>query len=117
MLTSKEEILTQAYKTFNARDIDAVLLLMQPGVHWPNGWEGGYVEGHEGVRDYWTRQWLELNPRVEPVAFTEKEDGRMEVLVKQIVKDHRGNLLFDGFVKHVYTFENGLIKDMEIVKE
>jgi len=116
MATLNENILAQAYTAFNARNIDEVLVLMQPDVHWPNGWEGGYVEGHSAVRDYWTRQWRELNPYVEPVAFTQKEDGRIETEVKQVVKDHNGNLLFDGFVKHVYTIENGLIKSMEIVE-
>jgi hypothetical protein len=34
---------------------------MDADVHWPNGWEGGYVEGHDEVRDYLTRQWKELH--------------------------------------------------------
>ena len=38
-------LITRAYEAFNARDIDALLSLMHPDVHWPNGWEGGYVEG------------------------------------------------------------------------
>lgn len=110
------ENLIEVYDAFNARRIDEVLALMNADVHWPNGWEGGYVEGHEAVRDYWTRQWAELNPRVIPVGFTELEDGRIETTVQQTVKDIQGNLLFDGPVKHIYTITNGLISTMEIVK-
>ena len=65
-------------------------------LHWPNGWEGGYVNGHDEVRNYWTRQWKELNPKVEPVKFSEKPGGQLEVEVHQLVKDLQGNILFDG---------------------
>ena len=32
----------------------------------------------------------------------------------QLVEDLQGNLMFDGIVKHVYTFQDGLIKTMDI---
>jgi hypothetical protein len=64
---------------------------MHADVLWPNGWEGGYVQGHKEVRDYWTRQWKELNPKVEPVSFKERQDGEIEVQV-QTVKDMNGNI-------------------------
>ncbi len=112
-----KEIIEQAYKAFNARDIDAVLSLMEPTVQWPNGWEGGYVHGHQEVRDYWIRQWKEIDPTVKPLSIKERTDGRIEVHVQQTVKDLQGNVLFDGLVKHVYTFDsNDKIKHMEIVE-
>lgn len=75
MNDSYKDHINQAYAAFNTRNMDAVLMFMHPYIHWPNGWEGGYVIGHNGIKDYWTRQWKELNPRVVPVAFMEK---RME---------------------------------------
>lgn len=110
------ELLQRAYKAFNARDIDGALSGMTEDVHWPNGWEGGYVQGHDEVREYWTRQWKELNPIVTPVSFNEKPNEQIEVDVHQVVKDLGGVILFDGIVKHVYTFRNGLVKSMEIEK-
>ena len=104
------------YKRFNARDIDSIMVHLDKNVHWPNGWEGGYVHGHEEVRNYWTRQWKELDPSVEPVSFEERQDGRIEVEVHQIVKDLQGNVLFDGIVKHLYTIKDGLIRNMDIEK-
>ncbi len=47
------------YNAFNKRDIPGALKSMAPDVRWPNGWEGGYVNGHDEVRTYWTRQWAE----------------------------------------------------------
>ena len=102
------------FDAFNKRDIAQVLTTMHPDVHWPNGWEGGYVNGHDEVKNYWTRQWKELNPLVEPTAFNERQDGRLEVKVHQIVKDLQGNLLFDGTVKHIYTLQDGLLRRMDI---
>jgi hypothetical protein len=112
-----QDLIRKAYSAFNARDIDAVLSVLHPEVHWSNGWEGGYVNGHDEVRNYWTRQWKELDPTVEPTGFTERENGQIEVTVHQTVKDLQGNVLFDGTVKHIYTLMNGLIKSMDIEKE
>jgi ketosteroid isomerase-like protein len=108
------ELLQQIYLGFNARDIDAVLTAMHPDVVWPNGMEGGSVFGHDGIRDYWTRQWSMINPRVEPKHFTITGDGRIAVEVHQVVCDLSGNLLKDAMVQHIYTFEDSLIKSMEI---
>ena len=111
------DLIKKAYSAFNERDIDRALSAMQPNVQWSNGWEGGYINGHVAIKDYWTRQWKEINPNVEPVGFKERENGSLEVEVHQKVKDLRGNLTFDGTVKHIYTFEDGLIKSMEIEPE
>jgi len=107
------ELLQEAYRHFNVRDIDGVLRLMQEDVEWPNGMEGGWVHGREAVREYWTRQWLAVDPHVKPVGFRE-EDGRTVVLVEQVVRDLEGEVLLDQVVEHVYAIEDGLIRRMEI---
>jgi hypothetical protein len=109
-------IIEKAYKLFNARDIDGVLHLMHSNVQWPNGWKGGILIGHDAIRDYWTAQWKELDPHVSPVSFASTEKGALEVTVKQIVKSPNGDLLFDGLLKHVYTFLDGKIIKMEIIE-
>lgn len=114
MTTQLEELIRKAYFAFNARDIDGALSTMHPMVRWPNGWEGGYVNGHDEIRNYWTRQWKEVVPKVEPIEFTQRQDGSIEVEVHQTIKDLQGNLLFDGTVKHIYTLADGLITGMEI---
>ncbi len=65
-MQAEKEILNAIYQAFNARDIDTILASLHPEVDWPNGWEGGRVYGHGGVREYWTRQWAEIDPHVEP---------------------------------------------------
>lgn len=109
-----QDLIKKAYAAFNARDIDKALSTMQPNVQWSKAWEGGYISGHSEIREYWTRQWTEINPSVEPTGFSERENGSLEVEVRQKVKDLQGNSVFDGTVKHVYTFEDGLINTMDI---
>lgn len=87
---------------------------MQRDVQWSKAWEGGYISGHDEIKAYWERQWKEINPKVEHVGFTVRSDNKLEVLVDQIVKDLDGNTIFEGQVTHIYTFENGLIKTMDI---
>jgi hypothetical protein len=74
--------LARLYEAFNARDIDAALGVMHPDVKWPNGWEGGYVVGHEGVRNYWIRQWAEIDSAASPRKFETLRDGRIRVLAQ-----------------------------------
>ncbi len=116
MTNQFKDLIKNAYSAFNARDIDKALSTMQPNVQWSKAWEGGYISGHDEIKEYWTRQWNEINPNVEPIGFDERQNGSLEVEVHQKVKDLQGNLMFDGMVKHIYTFEDGLIKTMDIEK-
>lgn len=113
-MSPREEMIKNAYSCYNARDIDSLLSMMHPNVRWPNGWEGGYLYGHTAVRDYWTRQWKELDPNVQPIGCTEREDGTLEVAVSQVIRDRNGNLVSKSTVRHIYAFEDELIKNMEI---
>lgn len=108
------ELLRAAYAAFNARDLDATLALMTPGVHWPKAFKGGFARGTEEVRAYWTEQWSEINPHVEPVAFHVEKTGQILVEVHQVVRDLTGALLADERVGHRFTIEHGLIQAMEV---
>lgn len=111
---SDQEVLRYAYAAFNARNIDAALATMHPDVDWANGMEGGRVHGHQGVREYWTRQWTLIDPHVEPLSFTTQPDGRIVVEVRAVVRDRAGAPLADHLVWHVYRMEDGLVREMEI---
>lgn len=105
----------ELYAAFNERRADDVLMPMADDVHWPNGWEGGYVDGKPAVRAYWHRQWQEIDPRVTPTRVTTRPDGRAEVRVHQVVRSRAGDLLVDGEIVHVYAFDaDGRITRMDI---
>ncbi|MEO8412910.1 MAG: nuclear transport factor 2 family protein [Ginsengibacter sp.] len=88
-----EGIINRTYDAFNARDIDTVLSVMHQHVPWPNGWEGGYRQGHREVRNYWTRQWKELNPIVKPVPLAENENVQIIVQVEPGNKRYAGKCI------------------------
>ena len=108
------ETLRAAYAAFNARDIDAALVLMTPDVAWPRAFKGGFVRGPEEIRAYWTEQWSEINPHVEPIAFYPEDAEQILVEVHQVVRDLAGAVLADEHVGHHFTIEQGLIQAMEI---
>jgi hypothetical protein len=108
------ELLRAAYAAFNARDIDSALAVMTPDVAWPRAFKGGFVRGHGEVRAYWTEQWSEIDPHVEPTSFYPEGAGRILVDVHQVVRDRAGAVLADGHVGHRFTIESGLIRAMEV---
>jgi ketosteroid isomerase-like protein len=102
------------YEAFNRRDIDGVLAMMSEQVDWPNAWKGGRLVGREAVRDYWTAQWTDIDPRVEPISVSERADGSVAVSVKQVVRSSDGELLGEGELVHVYRIRAGLIDRMDV---
>ena len=102
------------YDAFNRRNADVVLAMMSEEVDWPNAWKGGRLIGREAVREYWTAQWAEIDPHVEPLSVTERIDGSLAVIVRQVVHTPDGELLSDGDVVHVYQLRDGLICSMDV---
>jgi hypothetical protein len=113
-ISRERDLLTFVYKAFNRRDIDSILDVMHSEVEWPNGMEGGWVHGRDGVCAYWTRQWGMVDPHVDPLKFPTEEDGRIVVDVHQVVRDLSGAVLLDRTVQHAYLIRDDLIVRMEI---
>jgi putative acetyltransferase len=114
-MMAARRLLEGTYEAFNARDVDRALSTMHPDVDWPNGMDGGRVQGHDAVREYWTRQWRSVDPHVTPVRFV-AEDGRIVVDVRQVIRDQGGKLVREETVQHVYRLEDGRVRSMEIRK-
>jgi N-acetylglutamate synthase-like GNAT family acetyltransferase len=90
---------------------------MTEDVSWPKASEGGKVIGKEGLRAYWTRQWGEFDPDVEPLAVTEGDGGKLRVRVHQLVKTLQGDVLSDSEVLDVFTVKAGHIAAMDLGDE
>jgi ketosteroid isomerase-like protein len=110
----QQDEIRRVYDAFNRRDIDAALEVLAEDVVWANGWEGGYVIGRSAVREYWSRQFDVIQPRVEPEAVTVTDDGRVAVEVHQVVRSVNGDLLADQRVTHLYRFDGGKIARFDI---
>ena len=108
-----KEFFEDIYDNFNDRNIEKVLAKLSGNVKWANGMEGGFVHGRDAVREYWTRQFAMINPRVMPQKI-ETDDDKTVVTIHQLVKDLDGNVLEDMTVEHIFCLENGLVKSFEI---
>jgi hypothetical protein len=113
-MSANHKLLQTLYEAFNARDIELALSGMHHDVDWANGMEGGSVHGRSGVRDYWTRQWQLIDPRVDPQHF-EGDAAEVVVEVHQVVRDLGGKIKSDRIVRHFFLFEEGLIKVFKIL--
>ena len=98
----------ELYKNFNNRKIDLVISQMTTDVKWANGMDGGYVYGHEGVREYWTRQFKLVKSQVTPLSIN-VDSKSAKIKVHQVVHDLVGNLLADEMVDHHFYMKNGKI--------
>jgi hypothetical protein len=115
-MANTQILIAQAYSAFNERDIDSALALMSEKVSWPKASEGGRIVGKEEIRAYWTRQWQEFNPHVEPIEVIDREGGETDVKVHQLVRS-LGDVLSDSEVWHVHTIVNGLIERMDLKED
>jgi hypothetical protein len=88
--------------------------MMSEDVDWPNAWKGGRFVGREAVRDYWTAQWAEIDPHVEPLSVAERPDGGLAVTVRQVVRSPDGEVVRDSEVVHIYRLVDGLIRRMDV---
>jgi hypothetical protein len=113
-MNDTKELIEKIYFAFNQRDVDTALALMSETVSWPKASEGGRVVGKEEIRAYWTRQWAQFDPHVDPVEITDEAQGRVRVRVHQLVRSLSGDVLSDSEVMHVYTVVNGLIERMDL---
>ena len=113
-MANTQTLIAKAYSAFNQRNVDGALALMSENVSWPKASEGGRVVGKEEIRAYWTRQWKEFDPHVEPVEVIDHDGSKAEVRVHQLVRSLTGEVLSDSEVWHVYTLANGLIERMDL---
>lgn len=107
-------MIAHVYAAFNQRDIDVVLVRMSEHVSWPKASEGGRVVGKQAIREYWTRQWAEFDPRVDVLEVVDAELGTTNVRVHQLVRTLTGDVLSDIELWHVYAIVDGLIERMDI---
>src|SRR6187200_1550020 len=108
-----ENFFQELYKNFNDRKIDLVISKMTGDVKWANGMDGGYVHGHDAVKDYWTRQFTMVSSNVSPLEI-ETGNDIVKIKVHQVVHDLNGNLLADELVYHIFHLRENKIAVFEI---
>ncbi|HWF07205.1 MAG TPA: nuclear transport factor 2 family protein [Bryobacteraceae bacterium] len=113
-MANTQTLIAEVYSAFNQRNIEGSLAFMSENVSWPKASEGGRVIGKEEIRSYWSRQWKEFDPHVEPIEVIDRGAGKIDVRVHQLVKSLGGDVLSDSEVWHFYTIADSLIERMDI---
>jgi hypothetical protein len=108
-----ERLLRQAYESFNAKDVEALLAVMTDDVDWPNMLEGSRLVGHDAVREYWRGQFRTTDPRLEITGVDEEGDATV-LSVHQSICDLEGTVLREADVEHVYRFREGKVARMDV---
>jgi hypothetical protein len=57
------------------------LSLINDTVTWSNASEGDGGVGKEEIHAYWSRQWKEFDPHLEPIEMIDRAAGRTDVRV------------------------------------
>ena len=113
-MANANTLIAEVYSAFNQRNIDGALARMKESVSWPKASEGGSVVGKDEIRAYWSRQWKEFDPYVEPIEVIDRGAGKIDVRVHQLVKSFGGDVLSESEVWHAYTLADGLIERMDL---
>ena len=106
--------LAALYAAINARDADALVARLAPGADWPEAVTGGRVVGRDAVGAYWRDQWAVLDLQLHPRLMRRLPDGRVEVLVDQVVRDFDGDLLSEAVVLHTVTLAGGRVARLDV---
>ena len=107
------ELLLRAYSACNSQDIEALVALVSGDVNWPDD-DAGRLHGKDEVRAYWTEQWARTRTHDEPVAFSERNDGRTAVQISQVVRSPNGSAISKGQFLHLHRLEGDRIARMDI---
>jgi hypothetical protein len=74
------------------------------------------VIGRAAVRDYWRRQFAQIDPRARPRGFADAGDGRGAVTLHQLVRALDGTVLADREVTYVSSLRGGLVVRMDVIE-
>lgn len=111
---SFRELVHRLYVAFNNQNLDEALEVIHPDAIWANGMEGGMLNGHQGISDYWTRQWSYILWHVQPMRFEMSDAESIVVDVHQIIRNLSGAIVSIRDLQHVFQIEDGRIKTMRI---
>ncbi len=110
-----EKILRDSYLAFNERDLARTMKYIGPNVEWENTLDGIIIHGKEAVAAYFLRQWKEMNPTFDLRHFEMDEEGKVVLTVIQTVRGTGEVAISQGLVRHLYEFEDGLVRRMGIL--
>lgn len=110
-----EALLRASYAAFNAQDLAGTLKALGPKVEWQDQLEGVTLHGPDAVGAYWERQWAALSPQFELKHFELTDDDHVVLTLLQTLHGKDDKPISRGLVRHVYEFQDGLVRKMTVL--
>ena len=88
-MADTKTIIEQAHSAFHKRGHRRCIRTNDARCELAQGSGGRQSCRKEEIRAYWTRQWGEFDPHVEPLAMTEEDGDKTRVRVHQLVITRR----------------------------
>ena len=112
-MSGLEALVREAYSAYSSRDADRLLSLVHDDVGWPDD-DGGRLRGKEALREYWREQWTRVRVHDDPREVVPLDDGRVRVVIAQVVRDLGGVELSRGLVTHLLRLRDGRVQWLDI---
>jgi len=109
----RQALLLRAYLDYNAQDLERLLALVGEDVDWPDD-TGGRMHGRFALASYWSEQWTRVRVHDHPVAFAQRDDERIAVQVRQVVRSLDGAVRSTGEFTHLHRLDGGRIQRLDI---
>jgi ketosteroid isomerase-like protein len=112
-MSDQVDMVLQGYEAFNAGDIDASLVILDPEIVWHTyivpGPGGGTYHGHDGVRELWTdAQRIFGGFKNVPEKLFESGD-RVVAFVRVEGVGAKSGIAVQARIAHVHTFRDGKV--------
>jgi len=113
MMSAATDLIVRYYQSLECRDIDAVLAVTHPRIHFHDFLDGGEIDGLSAARDFYRRM-FELAPDLDLIAVEDLPDGSVRADMQSSVHSPSGQLWSDTRNEAIYAIADGLIVGIEL---
>ena len=113
MMSAATDLIVRYYQSLECRDIDAVLAVTHPRIHFHDFLDGGEIDGLSAARDFYRRM-FELAPDLDLIAVEDLPDGSVRADMQSSVHSPTGHLWSDTRNEAIYALADGLIVGIEL---
>jgi ketosteroid isomerase-like protein len=115
-LSSEEQSVTAIYEAFNTANLENLADLLHSDVDWETTPPGGRTRGREQVCALFAGRMAEWTWEFQPTSILTGEDGRITVHGRSAVRKKDGTVRRDQEVEHLYTMQDGLVRNADLVQ-
>jgi hypothetical protein len=113
MMSAATDLIVRYYQALEGRDLEAVMAMTHPRIHFHDYLDGGEIDGLPAARDFYRRM-FKLAPDLDLITVEDLPDGRVRVDMQSSVHSPSGHLWSDTRNEAIYAVTDGLIMGIEL---